>query len=102
MIKIAVFASGGGSNLQALLDAQNAGLFKGKIGLVFSNVPGCGALEKAENERVEAISIASIVPSGNFPVRANSRYAFGVMYTLWYIWPIPPDGACVCAGGFAA
>ncbi|HUO57135.1 MAG TPA: phosphoribosylglycinamide formyltransferase [bacterium] len=59
MIKIAVFASGGGSNLQALMDAQNAGLFKGKIGLVFSNVPDAKALERAENERIEAVSIAS-------------------------------------------
>ena len=59
MIKIAVFASGGGSNLQALMDAQNAGLFKGKIGLVFSNVPDAKALERAENERIEAVSITS-------------------------------------------
>ena len=59
MIKIAVFASGGGSNLQALIDAQEAGLIKGKIGLVFSNVPTAGALEKAENHRIESVSIAS-------------------------------------------
>lgn len=59
MIKIAVFASGGGSNLQALIEAQNAGSFKGRIGLVFSNVPGAKALERAENERIEAVSITS-------------------------------------------
>ena len=59
MIKIAVFASGGGSNLQALLDAQEAGLFKGKIGLVFSNVPGAKALERAEDCRVETVAITS-------------------------------------------
>ncbi len=59
MIKIAVFASGGGSNLQALIDAQNAGSLKGKIGLVFSNVPDAKALEKAGNERIEAVSITS-------------------------------------------
>jgi phosphoribosylglycinamide formyltransferase-1 len=59
LIKIAVFASGAGTNLQALIDAQNAGLFKGKIGLVFSNVPTAGSLERAENERIEAVSIAS-------------------------------------------
>ncbi|HEY5038245.1 MAG TPA: phosphoribosylglycinamide formyltransferase [bacterium] len=59
MIKIAVFASGEGSNLQALIDAQDTGLFKGKIALVFSNVPDSKALERAENERMEAISITS-------------------------------------------
>lgn len=59
MIKIAVFASGGGSNLQSLIDAQDAGLFKGRISLAFSNVPESGALEKAEKERIEAVSIPS-------------------------------------------
>lgn len=59
MIKIAVFASGGGSNLQALIDAQEVGLIKGKIGLVFSNVPAAGALERAESHRIESVSIAS-------------------------------------------
>lgn len=59
MIKIAVFASGSGSNLQALIDAQEVGLFKGKIGLVFSNVPDAKALERAENHGIEAISLTS-------------------------------------------
>lgn len=59
MIKIAVFASGGGSNLQALIDAQEAGLFKAKIGLVFSNVADAKALERAENHRIESVTIVS-------------------------------------------
>ena len=60
MIKIAVFASGGGSNLQALIDAQEAGLFKkAAIGLVFSNQPEAGALERASNHQIEAVSITS-------------------------------------------
>ncbi|HVZ81804.1 MAG TPA: phosphoribosylglycinamide formyltransferase [bacterium] len=60
MIKIAVFASGGGSNLQALIDAQDAGTFpKGRLSLVFSNVPTAGALERAEKHRIESVSIAS-------------------------------------------
>ena len=65
MIKIAVFASGGGTNLQALLEAQEAGLFKGKIGLVFSNVPGAKALERAEGHRVETVAITSKGYSGS-------------------------------------
>jgi phosphoribosylglycinamide formyltransferase 1 len=60
LIKIAVFASGGGSNLQALIDAQETGLFKkAAISLVFSNEPDAGALERASNHRIEAVSIAS-------------------------------------------
>jgi phosphoribosylglycinamide formyltransferase 1 len=59
LVNIAVFASGGGSNLQALLDAQEAGLFKGKISLVFSNVPDAKALERSESHRIESVAIAS-------------------------------------------
>jgi phosphoribosylglycinamide formyltransferase-1 len=59
LIKIAIFASGGGSNLQALIDGQDTGLFKGKISLVFSNVPESGAMERAESQRIESIAIAS-------------------------------------------
>jgi phosphoribosylglycinamide formyltransferase 1 len=59
LIKIAVFASGGGSNLQSLLDAQEAGRFKGRIGLVFSNVPDAKALARAENHMVESVAITS-------------------------------------------
>lgn len=59
MTKIAVFASGGGSNLQALLDAQEADLFKGRIVLVFSNVPDAKALERAETAGIEAVALAS-------------------------------------------
>ncbi|HJT25342.1 MAG TPA: phosphoribosylglycinamide formyltransferase [bacterium] len=65
MIKIAVFASGGGSNLQALIDAQETGLFKGKIGLVFSNVADAKALERAENHRIESVAITSKGYSGS-------------------------------------
>ena len=65
MIKIAVFASGGGSNLQALVDAQETGLFKAKIGLVFSNVADAKALERAESHRIESVAITSKGYSGS-------------------------------------
>lgn len=60
-----MFASGGGSNLQALIDAQETGLFKGKIGLVFSNVADAKALERAENHRIESVAITSKGYSGS-------------------------------------
>lgn len=48
--KIAVLVSGGGTNLQALIDAQNSGIIKsGEIALVISNNPGAYALERAAN-----------------------------------------------------
>ena len=47
--KIAVLVSGGGTNLQALIDAQTAGIIKsGKIELVLANNAGAYALERAK------------------------------------------------------
>jgi phosphoribosylglycinamide formyltransferase-1 len=59
LIRIAVLASGGGSNLQALIDAQEAGSIKARIYLVFSNVPGAKALERAENHGIDTLAISS-------------------------------------------
>ena len=56
--KIAVFVSGGGTNLQALLDAQDSGIIKsGEIALVISNVNGAYALERAKNHGVDSAVI---------------------------------------------
>ncbi len=52
--RIAVLVSGGGTNLQALLDAQSAGILKsGEIKLVISNNPNAYALERAKKAGVE-------------------------------------------------
>lgn len=49
MINIAVFVSGGGTNLQALIDAQNRGEIKnGKITFVIASNDGAYALERAK------------------------------------------------------
>lgn len=48
-IKLAVFVSGGGTNLQALIDAQNRGEIKnGKITFVIASNDGAYALERAK------------------------------------------------------
>ena len=53
--RIAVLVSGGGTNLQALLDAQTKGILKsGQICLVISNNPNAYALERAKNAGVES------------------------------------------------
>lgn len=54
--RIAVLVSGGGTNLQALLDAQKSGvLHSGEIALVVSNKPGVYALQRAEDAGVEHV-----------------------------------------------
>lgn len=51
--RIAVLVSGGGTNLQALLDAENSGILKsGEIVLVVSNNPDAYALTRAKNAGV--------------------------------------------------
>ena len=53
--RIAVLVSGGGTNLQALLDAQAAGKIPhGEIVLVVSNKEGAYALERAKQAGVES------------------------------------------------
>ena len=53
MKNIAVLVSGGGTNLQALIDAQNRGEIKnGKISLVVSSNPNAYALERAKNNSI--------------------------------------------------
>ena len=48
MVKIAVLVSGGGTNLQALLDSEARGENpNGKIVLVVASKPGVYALERA-------------------------------------------------------
>ena len=55
MTKIAVLVSGGGTNLQALIDAQERGeLGNGKITLVVASKPGVYALERAANHGIAA------------------------------------------------
>ena len=57
-IKIAVLISGGGTNLQALLDAQKSGVIKsGEITLVISNKAGVYGLERAKTAGVKSLVI---------------------------------------------
>ena len=53
MKKIAVLVSGGGTNLQALIDAQGSVLNSGKITLVISNNAGAYALDRAKNAGID-------------------------------------------------
>ena len=57
--RIAVLVSGGGTNLQALIDAEGRGeLGAGKITLVLASKPGVFALERAANAGIEGRVLA--------------------------------------------
>lgn len=58
MVNIGVLVSGGGTNLQALLDAQSRGIItSGAIKLVVSSKSGAFALERARQSNVEGIAL---------------------------------------------
>ena len=56
--RICVFVSGGGTNLQALIDAQNSGIIKnGEIVLVLSSNREAYALERAKKASIPGVSV---------------------------------------------
>ena len=55
-VRIAVLVSGGGTNLQALIDAEKRGeLGEGKISLVIASKPGVYALERAAQNGIDSV-----------------------------------------------
>lgn len=57
--RIAVFVSGGGTNLQALIDAQKSGIItSGNIKLVVSSSPDAYAITRAKNNNIPYIAVS--------------------------------------------
>jgi phosphoribosylglycinamide formyltransferase-1 len=75
-LSIAVFASGGGTNLQSLIDSCKDGALDGNISAVISNNSGAYALERARNENIDAYHISG----KKFPER--ERFVGEMLRTL--------------------
>ena len=59
MLKIAVMVSGGGTNLQAIIDAIDSGkITNTEISVVISNNKNAYALERAKNHNIEALCVS--------------------------------------------
>ena len=59
MLRVGVMVSGGGTNLQAILDAVEEGrITNAEIEVVISNNPGAYALERARNRGIEAVCMS--------------------------------------------
>ena len=59
MLKVGVMVSGGGTNLQAILDALDGGrITNAKIEVVISNNPGAYALERAKKHGIPAVCMS--------------------------------------------
>jgi len=66
--RVAVLVSGGGTNLQAILDAEKSGVIKsGEVSLVISNVEGAYALERAKTHGVKVAVILKKECGGQKP-----------------------------------
>jgi len=70
--KIAVMVSGGGTNLQALIDAERSGIIKsGKISLVLSNKESAYALERAREAGIKTAVVVKKNCEGNTDFEAK-------------------------------
>ncbi len=59
MKKIAVFASGFGSNFQALIEAVRSGKLQAQIALLVTDKPGCKAEERARANNIDVFAFAA-------------------------------------------
>ena len=76
MLNIAVFVSGGGTNLQALIDAENRGEIKnGKITFVLASNENAYALERAKKAGIETavVSRKSFFRAEKSPVLSDKK-----------------------------
>ena len=90
--KIAVLVSGGGTNLQALLDAQKSGvLCSGEIALVVSNNAGAFALERAKNAGVPTAVLLKKELGGHTPERLQRRV---MEQAEWILLPRAAEQVC--------
>jgi phosphoribosylglycinamide formyltransferase-1 len=94
MIQVAVFCSGSGTNLQALLDAEAAGELGAEIALVISNRADAYALERAREAGKDAVHLSP----RRFPdedayaetlVALLARYDIGLVCLAGYLKKLP-------------
>ncbi|MFC1621677.1 phosphoribosylglycinamide formyltransferase [Candidatus Omnitrophota bacterium] len=52
-MRIAIFCSGSGTNLQAIIDSKEQGYIKAEIALVVSDIPDCFALKRAKKAGIQ-------------------------------------------------
>ena len=73
-VKIAVFVSGGGTNLEALLKASESGKIPhGEFFLVLSSSPEAYALERAKNHGIEAVTVSRAEAGEQFEERITAE-----------------------------
>ena len=97
MLKVAVLVSGGGTNLQAILDAiDNGTITNAKVEVVISNNKNAYALERAKNHGIEALCISpkdyeSREVFNQELLKAVDAYEPDLIVLAGYLVVIPPE-----------
>ena len=88
MLKLGVLVSGGGTNLQAVLDAIDSGkITNARVGLVISNNPGAYALKRKQRGFPGYVSLRRIMKTEkNFIKRFLPNFRRTIL--TWWCWPV--------------
>jgi len=72
--KVAVFVSGGGSNLRALHAAMEDGRVNAEVAVVVSNIPSCGGVEWSRERGIPTLTYPPKKGEGEFHSRARVEH----------------------------
>lgn len=95
MKRIGILVSGGGTNLQAIIDGTESGLINGQVAVVISNRKEAYGLKRAEKHKIPALYIGK----GNYPDTALAdqalletlkSYEIDIIVLAGYLKILPP------------
>lgn len=90
--RIAVLVSGGGTNLQALIDAQKSGIIKsGEIGIVISNKENAYALTRAKDNGIKALYIKKDADFENKLIKALENEKIDIIVLAGFLVILSED-----------
>lgn len=82
---LAIAVSGGGSNLQAVIDAIATGALHARVALVISDRPDCGAVQRAITHRLPVCALP-------YPAKATSAQRLAWEHVMWQmVVAVQPD-----------
>ncbi|MFB6274043.1 MAG: phosphoribosylglycinamide formyltransferase [Salinibacter sp.] len=95
-MRLAVFASGGGTNFQAILDAIDAGNLPAEVVCCLSDTPDAGALVRADRqdlptEVIEPSAFDAPAPFGRAVLDTLAHYDTSFVALAGYMQKIPPN-----------
>lgn len=95
-MRVAVLASGGGTNLQALIDRFNADpAAPARVELVVGSRPGIGALQRAERAGIEAVALEARAlgpePFGQALAEALQTHRIGLIVLAGWLQLVPAE-----------